>query len=275
MLWRWEYVILLIVLGSQLGETAVKRNNNNRSSKNKLRNKSIVKKPAKIQSRIVGGSTTSVSKTPYLVQVRRGSELCGGSIIADRWILTAAHCVKGHSPSQFQVRGGTNTLTGSDGVTRSVIFIAVAPKFTTKSMNMDAALLKLNQSMNGTNIATIAMAKSAPKAGSTVRIVGWGLTREGGSTSNQMRSAQIKVVGKTRCRKDYRSLATITNYMFCARGKNKDSCSGDSGGACTLNNKLVGIVSFGYGCGRAGYPGVYTTVSTIYKWANSVMANNS
>ncbi|XP_017134781.1 trypsin beta [Drosophila miranda] len=230
--------------------------------------------PAKIQSKIVGGTTTTISTAPYLVQVRRGTSLCGGSLISTLWVLSAGHCVKGQTASSFLVRGGTTTLDGSDGVVRSVVLTAVAPRFTTTKMNMDASLLKLNETMTGTNIATISMGSFVPKAGSRVRIAGWGLTSEGGSTSRTLRATQITVVRQRVCSQDYGRLATITKYMFCARGKKKDSCSGDSGGAVTRDSTLLGIVSFGYGCARSGYPGVYTAVARIRTWANRIMSNN-
>ncbi|XP_017071149.1 trypsin beta [Drosophila eugracilis] len=307
MLWRWEYLIIGMVLLAeltQLGDAvattnqrknrrlrssngnklAARRNQNgNKSSGNRAR-KLAAKRvnqnqkattSDKIQSRIVGGTSTSISTTPYIVQVRRGSNLCGGSLITERWVLTAAHCVKGYSASDFTVRGGTTTLDGSDGITRSVSSVHLAPKFTSKKMNMDAALLKLNQSLTGTNIGTISMASYRPKAGSKVRIAGWGVTKEGSTTASKtLQFIQTRVVKQKKCRSDYRGKASITNYMICARSAGKDSCSGDSGGPVTRNNDLVAIVSFGYGCARAGYPGVYTAVSSIRQWANNVMANN-
>lgn len=313
MLWRWDYLILGMLLLAELAQLGEAVANNNRLRRNRrlrsangrqvaarrtnqaaARNRNAnrtgagvkklnqrkkattaTKNSAKIQSRIVGGSTTTISTAPHLMQVRRGSNLCGGSLIAERWVLTAGHCARGYAASSFTVRGGTTTLDGSDGTVRSVDSVHVAPRFTTARMNMDAALLKLNESMTGTNIGTISMATSQPRAGSRARVAGWGVTSEGGSTASRtLRAAQIRVMRRARCRTLYRGRATITRMMFCASAAGRDSCSGDSGGSVSRNNTLIGIVSFGYGCARSRYPGVYTVVSTIRDWANNVMANN-
>ncbi|XP_062127441.1 uncharacterized protein LOC133839840 [Drosophila sulfurigaster albostrigata] len=264
---------------SRSGRTSRNRNRRSSSSSSSTSSPSSVSSRIvdnSVQARIVDGSSTSISKMPYLVQVHRGSDaLCGGSLIETNWVLTAGHCVHGYSASDFYVVAGTSTLNGTDGVSSSVSYAAVAPKFTTKKMNMDAALLKLDTALSGTNVATISMATHRPKAGASLLIGGWGATKEGGSAVKHLRSTRVTVVKQSKCKKDYKGSSAITKYMFCAGGNHKDTCSGDSGGSVVKNKKLFGITSFGLGCARANYPGVYTNVAAIRSWVNTTIADNS
>lgn len=229
-----------------------------------------------VQARIVGGGATSISKMPYLVQVHIGSSgICGGTLIAASWILTAAHCVKDVAVKTIRVVAGATKLYGSRGQVRSVNKSIVAPKFTTKVMNWDVALLKLNASITlGSNVSTIAMATTMPAVGTKVLIGGWGATEEGGTAVKHLQSTNVEIYNKKECARDYEGNAKLTGTMFCAEGKHKDACSGDSGGGVYYGNTVLGIVSFGYGCARAAYPGVYTSVPKTVQWINSTMAAN-
>lgn len=231
---------------------------------------------SKVQARVVGGSSTSISKVPYLAQIHIDTTgLCGGSIYTTQWIITAAHCVYGKSLSAFRVVVGATNQNGPKGQVFSVIKALVPSKFTTKVMNMDVALLKLNATMTtGTNVATIALATKMPKVGTKLLVAGWGATKENGQTVKHLQSTKVPIVDRDECKEEYRKEAKITASMFCASGKNKDTCSGDSGGGAYYNDTLVGITSFGYGCARAKYPGVYTKIPYTRNWiVDSVAAN--
>lgn len=140
---------------------------------------------------------------------------------------------------------------------------------------MDVALLKLNATMTtGTNVATITLATKMPKVGTKLLVAGWGATEENGETVKHLQSTKVPIVNKNECKKEYKKEAEITASMFCASGKGKDTCSGDSGGGAYYNDTLVGITSFGYGCARANFPGVYTKIPYTRSWIEDTVAAN-
>jgi len=104
-------------------------------------------------------------------------------------------------------------------------------------------------------------------------VTGWGRIAEGGQVSSVLRQIQVPVMNNTACHKFKYSKKSITSNMFCA-GYAKgqiDACQGDSGGPIQIKRKdnkieLIGIVSWGHGCGRAGYPGVYTRLGRYLEW---------
>lgn len=104
-------------------------------------------------------------------------------------------------------------------------------------------------------------------------VSGWGLTYEESTTlSRELRMVEVPIVNQEVCQTIY----TLTNRMICAGWTNggKDSCQGDSGGPLTVGDKLVGIVSWWYGCARPDKPGVYTRVSSLYQWVQTTMTEN-
>jgi len=110
--------------------------------------------------------------------------------------------------------------------------------------------------------------------GQSVVVAGWGATSEGGSGSDQLLKLTVPVLSNSDCLTAY---SGITNSMVCAgylTQSGKDSCQGDSGGPLTIGTgttaRLVGVVSWGQGCARLGYPGVYARVSEVQSWVNSI-----
>merc|ERR1712151_67516 len=109
-------------------------------------------------------------------------------------------------------------------------------------------------------------------AGTTCTVSGWGTTSEGGSLAKVLMKVDVPVVSDDDCRGSY-GQSEIADSMICAGldAGGKDSCQGDSGGPFMCGNQLSGVVSWGYGCAEAGYPGVYTQPSYFISWLNSHM----
>merc|ERR1719243_569935 len=107
-------------------------------------------------------------------------------------------------------------------------------------------------------------------AGTMCTVTGWGTTTEGGSLGRVLQKVDVPVVSDSDCRDAY-GVNDVYDSMICAglpQG-GKDSCQGDSGGPFMCGNQLSGIVSWGYGCAEASYPGVYTQTSYFIDWINA------
>ncbi|XP_037943231.1 trypsin beta-like, partial [Teleopsis dalmanni] len=193
---------------------------------------------AEKDAKIVGGTTTTISQAPYIIQLmKNGQVICGGALISTTLVLTAAHCVSDSTVSQIQVRGGTTNLN-SGGVVRSVTRIVRSKLYNTNNYNMDIAMLHLTSALTGTNITPIALGTTALADNVVVKVWGWGIDNSG-SQSKVLRVVDIKTTSRSSCSRYY----SLTSSNFCAFTSGKDACYGDSGGPLTHNNKLYGLVS--------------------------------
>ncbi|MCE7066653.1 serine protease [Dyadobacter sp. CY326] len=240
------------------------------------------------QPPIVGGETIPINLIPWQVLLEfDGDDICGGSIIADRWIITACHCVSSiNDVNQLAIFAGL-TNKRQDKLTaqkRQVVQIVRHDGYDRNNPNSafdnDIALLKLDRALDfGEKVTPIRLATPADeRAGITspdkkVRVSGWGVTTENGTPSNPVRFVDIDVISNTIAASQYNRPLLVTPNMLAAgnpRG-GQDACQGDSGGPLaanfnTNNPVLVGVVSYGEGCGRANYAGIYTRVSKYIEW---------
>ncbi|XP_037918334.1 trypsin delta-like [Hermetia illucens] len=224
-----------------------------------------------LDGRIVGGKATTIESYPHQVALRKsGSYICGGSIYKANVVITAAHCTIGQSASSLTVVAGTSSRT-SGGVSRQVSSIRQHPSYDPSTINNDISLLILSSGFTySSSIQPIALTSSAPAAGTAVSVTGWGATKEGGAVAATLQVVTINVISTSQCSSGY-GTGKITSAMLCAgvNGGGKDVCQGDSGGPLISGGKLVGIVSWGIGCARNGYPGVYTNVAYFKSWVES------
>ncbi|XP_073485211.1 serine protease 56 [Aquarana catesbeiana] len=241
------------------------------------------------KGRIVGGSVTSPGSWPWLVNIRLNGELmCGGVLIGDAWVLTAAHCFNGdvNELHWTAVLGEYDLSKQEDGkMVFQVNRIIIHPKFNQKTFNSDVALIELTNKVRTSERAIPVCLPSAPvdpAPGTNCYIAGWGSLYEDGPPSDVVMEASIPVMSQESCMRTL-GKEMFTSTMFCAGYLTGgiDSCQGDSGGPLTCQDPssnqyvLYGITSWGDGCGEKGKPGVYTRVTAFIDWIGSQMKKSS
>lgn len=254
-----------------------------------------------VPARIVGGRKTEPGEFPFQVRLnirsRRGSGICGGVILDNQHILTAAHCmtacVSQHLTTVTIENSGVHATLGDHSIKSAdgeieVDIDKITPHEKYDACNFyandhDIAIIKTatpfeykftTDGYGSVNRPCMPTTSVEYRDGEMVIVSGWGVTRENlGSLSNILRFVQVPIVNGSRCQETYGS--RVTNEHICAgfQSGGKDSCQGDSGGPLVrvVDNRyeLVGIVSFGYGCGQPGAPGVYTRVASYIDWINA------
>ncbi|KAL3283570.1 hypothetical protein HHI36_006709 [Cryptolaemus montrouzieri] len=234
--------------------------------------------------RIVNGSLASKGEFPWLIslQVRIGFEyrhICGGAILSESWVATAAHCLNGILPSSLYVVAGDYNLQIIEGGEQAArVSKAVTNKFDLSTFANDICLLKLEtplQFTEGSRVMPICLPKNFQEFQGDAIVAGWGRSSETDAPTDLLRYIEIPLRTKTSCdesyiRKGFSRL--LNNCQICAGlpEGGKDACQGDSGGPliCQTGEKYVlcGIVSWGIGCGRQEFPGIYTKVSCFVEW---------
>ncbi|CAI5796771.1 trypsin I-P38-like [Podarcis lilfordi] len=224
--------------------------------------------------KIVGGYTCQSHSVPYQVSLNSGYHFCGGSLINNQWVVSAAHCYK----SRIQVRLGEHSLTLNDGSEQYINSAKVIrhPRYNANTLDNDIMLIKLStQATINTRVRSVSLPTSCVTTGTQCLISGWGNTRSSGSDyPDLLQCLNAPVLSSSQCSNAYPG--QITQNMMCVGflEGGKDSCQGDSGGPVVCNGQLQGIVSWGIGCAQKGYPGVYTKVCNYVSWIDSTMRSN-
>ncbi|KAF6097777.1 transmembrane serine protease 9 [Phyllostomus discolor] len=233
--------------------------------------------PVASLTRIVGGSAAGLGEWPWQVSLwlRRREHRCGAVLVAERWLLSAAHCFDVYGdPKQWVAFLGTPFLSGADGQLERVARIYKHPFYNLYTLDYDVALLELAGPVHhGRLVRPICLPEPTPRPpdGARCVITGWGSVREGGSMARQLQKAAVRLLSEQACRRYYP--VQISSRMLCAGFPQGgvDSCSGDAGGPLACREPsgrwvLTGVTSWGYGCGRPHFPGVYTRVTAVRGW---------
>ncbi|XP_078808096.1 chymotrypsin-like protease CTRL-1 isoform X2 [Oryzias latipes] len=236
----------------------------------------------KVGTRIVGGQAAAAGAWPWQVRLDINGALCGGSLINNQWILSAAHCFSSTSTAGVVVYLGETEINNSpNSVSRTVSRIIVHPNYNSDTHNNDVALLKMASSVTFTDyISPVCLAAQGSDfpGGTTAWVTGFGTLSSGGSAPSTLQEVSVPVVNNTQCNSSY---SIITSNMICAglTEGGKDSCQGDSGGPLVTKNGTTwiqaGVVSFGNKCALPNFPGVYARVSEYQTWISSLVSSSS
>ncbi|XP_055918970.1 trypsin-1 [Eupeodes corollae] len=226
----------------------------------------------KLDGKIVGGYQINITDAPHQVSLQTFSHICGGSIISPKWILTAAHCTAGKTAERFKIRLGSSE-TDKGGKVLRVTKLVQHEKFNYSSVDYDFSLLELSEEIVFSDTMKAASLPESEEEvfmdGDLCRVSGWGNTQNQNESRTSLREAEVPIFNHELCSDKYKKFGGVTDRMICAGflEGGKDACQGDSGGPL-INQKgtLVGVVSWGYGCARPDYPGVYSRVSAVREW---------
>merc|ERR1711979_26863 len=231
--------------------------------------------------RIVGGFEAKKGQFPWQVQVQNGgSHWCGGALIDEEWVVSAAHCF-------YQMGNNFKFVVGQHNIAQKEnseqVFKAAKiinhPQYDDYNIKHDVTLIKLNGKVKLNDYATkVCLPKKGESFTSlSCTVSGWGPLREGGNGPDKLNAVNVPIMTLDACRQQYgKSSIFGTNVCAGYSSGGKDACQGDSGGplACKKNNeawKLTGVVSWGEGCARKGKAGVYTDVASYIDWINKTM----
>ncbi|NXU32006.1 OVCH2 protein, partial [Thalassarche chlororhynchos] len=240
--------------------------------------------PRFIFSRIIGGEEAVPYSWPWQVSVQISDEhICGGAVLAKEWVVTAAHCFN----SKEQYRDLWMVVTGLHDLTeqeyrqkRSVKQYIIHPSFNKTTMDSDIALLQLAEPLEFNHYVRPVCLPAREEAVQPSRVcvvTGWGAHEEDREKGKKLHQLEVPILVLDTCQSYYINLPSkVTQRMICAGfplEEGKDSCTGDSGGPLVCPSEdnwgfytLHGITSWGLGCGRKSYPGVYTNVGVFVDW---------
>ncbi|XP_028325995.1 trypsin-3-like [Gouania willdenowi] len=226
--------------------------------------------------KIVGGYECRKNSVPYQVSLFTGYNYCGGILLSDEWVLSAAHC---KPKSNLEVRLGEHDIWEPEGTEQHIMSAKFIrhPSYNPRSQDNDIMLIKLSQRANlNSYVRPVTLPSKCASDGTMCQVSGWGSLRasdEGSRYPHKLQCLEVPLLSEDTCFNAYPF--QITENMICAGylEGGKDSCQGDSGGPLVCDGALQGVVSWGHGCALRKKPGVYTKVCNYISWIKNTMAS--
>jgi secreted trypsin-like serine protease len=244
-------------------------------------------------SKIINGLPAAVGAYPWQVSLSVSwiadagkAHFCGGAILNESWIVTAAHCVEDNEPRDILVLAGTIVLKPASARSNIKRILIHRRYNQPKEHDNDIALLELlsplefNEVIKPITLVSDIDEQQLALSGSELIVTGWGADKEGGFPVRGLNFTKIPWVSRDKCNQRSSYNNKVTENMLCAgrAAGGTDSCQGDSGGPLVTDQaqgpvRLIGIVSWGEGCARFAKYGVYTRVARYTSWIASCTAS--
>lgn len=229
---------------------------------------------------VVSGINTGVNEFPHmagLVDKNSQSVFCGGTLISDKYVLTAASCLAARKVSDVVILVGDHDYKAETDTPYASLYavgrVVSHPNFNSTSRENDIALIELTTSVQinkGVSPALLASSQSALE-NAEVELLGWGATAFGGPTSTTLKKVKTKIISNTACKPHYGN--AINDTKLCNYSPNTGSCTFDNGGPVNYKDGtktyVVGVISYSKGCGSQ-FPDVNTRVTSYLPWITSI-----
>ncbi|XP_023265418.1 mast cell protease 1A-like isoform X2 [Seriola lalandi dorsalis] len=229
-------------------------------------------------SEIIHGKKAPDDLMLYMASVQNNKgHVCGGFLISEDFVVTAAHCDK--NESTHVVLGTHNLKKVDNGTTTDVIKRCKHPRYVNRTCGNDIMLLKLSRKVqlnNRVQPIQLPRADNKIKVKGKCRVAGWGLTKTGGKVVDVLQVAEVPIVNPAVCKREWKEIrVNLPDDVICAGGydTNKGFCQGDSGGPLVCGGTAAGVVSFNMrkNCDYPNVPNIYTDVSKNLAWIKGIL----
>ncbi|XP_014440966.1 complement factor D [Tupaia chinensis] len=235
---------------------------------------------AQPRGRILGGREAGAHARPYMASVQvNGTHVCGGALVTEQWVLSAAHCLEDAVVDEVQVLLGAHSLSRPEPSKRlyNVSRAVLHPDSRVDTIDHDLLLLQLSENASlGPAVRPLLWQQEdrdvAP--GTLCDVAGWGVTTHAGHRPDRLMYAVLPVLDRATCNLRRYHDGAITERLMCAESNRRDSCKGDSGGPLVCGGVIEGVVTSGSRvCGNRKKPGIYTRVASYVDWIQSTLAD--